>query len=192
MITRKVFTVSLFFFFALSLNAQIYTGLAGSLSMHPEGEREGVQLHPRENYTSGYGGKFVVGYTISQRWDVNISAENIWLAPSPVTDDHQLSSITANVKYYLFDKTSSKPYVGIGGGFFRSSLEDKLIYQNDEILDLSETIETFSGFPTIGYMINPEFSERLHFNAELSYRFPFTNPSMKHFLFNTGVYYYWN
>ncbi|MFW6020092.1 MAG: hypothetical protein ACOCPM_05875, partial [Bacteroidales bacterium] len=65
MCTKIFFIISLLISFAISGQAQFYSGISGLLAMHPEGERLEEAVHSMESYTLGFGGKLVVGYKLS-------------------------------------------------------------------------------------------------------------------------------
>ena len=103
--------------------------------------------------------------------------------------EQQIGSIEGTLKYYFLDK-QSRPFIGLGGGYFEESLKmDTKIqgpYFNESYRDV------FSIYPAVGYLFDSKITEGLYINTELSYHSLFKEVTLEHFIFNVGLYYSFN
>lgn len=168
---RKIIFVNLIavFFIINIADAQINSEVKGVFSM-PFGNNKIVDY--------GTGLNFNIGYLIKNKLDFSIGAEKIWCAS--IIDGYKISSIQANLKYFVFTK-DIKPYIGFGIGNFQESFNQP--FGND-------FKESGIGIiPSIGSLFKSKI-KGLFFDAELSGYKVYKNHPISIININIGVLYY--
>jgi hypothetical protein len=146
-------------------NAQVYTGINGSLSF------------PQKGYTEvdyGIGGDLVIGCVLDRKFDFSISIANSWF--SSKIPGFSIGSMNMNFRYYFLQK-SIKPYIGVGSGYYRKKIESPLdgsFLENGIGLD-----------PHVGILFETGWIKGMYTDVELSYKKIFTAHQVR--LFNIGI-----
>lgn len=152
------------------LNAQVYLGLNSKVTF------------PTSNYQEvdyGIGGEVLIGYSLQQKLDFNMSIGNLWL--NSMIKNYKIGSIKANVKYYILHK-SIKPYVGFGSGYFYKSFNGPF-EENFSENGIGIT-------PSAGILFDLKLFDGLFLNTEFSYCKVFTKHQINLIDFNIGLLYY--
>ena len=152
------------------LNAQVYLGLNSKISF------------PTSNYQevdNGLGVDLLIGYSLQQNLEFNVNISNLWL--SSLIENYKISSVKANAKYYILQK-SIKPYIGFSLGYFHKSFNgpfDKRFSENGMGL-----------IPSAGILFDPRIFNGLFLNTEFSYCKVYTEHQVSLIGFNIGIWYY--
>ncbi len=152
------------------LNAQVYLGLNSKIAF------------PTSNYQEvsyGIGGDLLIGYSLQQTFDFNISASNTWLRS--MMENYQIGSINANVKYYILRK-SIKPYIGFGTGYFYKSFNGPFEENFSE--------NGIGIIPSAGALFDIKRFKGLFLNTEIAYCKVFTEHQINLFDLKIGLLYY--
>lgn len=152
------------------LNAQVFLGLNSKIAF------------PTSNYQevdNGMGVDLLVGYSLQQKLNFNISIGNLWF--SSMLENYKISSLKANAKYYILQK-SIKPYVGFGSGYFHKTFNGPFEENFSE--------NGMGIIPSVGILFDLKLFNGLFLNTEFSYCKVFTKHQIDLIGFNIGLLYY--
>ncbi|MCD6112149.1 MAG: hypothetical protein J7J86_02655 [Bacteroidales bacterium] len=152
------------------LNAQVYLGLNSKIAF------------PTSNYQevdNGMGVDLLIGYLLKQKMDFNISISNLWL--NSFIENYKISSVKANAKYYILQK-SIKPYIDFGLGYFHKSFNGPF--------DKKFAEKGIGIIPSAGILFDLKIFNGLFLNTEFSYCKVLTEHKVSLIGFNIGILYY--